>query len=120
MYFILCATLNNPNLYNPPYGPSDTWGDGATDAKITEVTEAAADMFLNWVDRTNDEGTAFADLNWTNREQSSERLSGTIRFRWMNCRLVEIFNQNNFWSDSGSTFAYPSDNEEFACDEFNL
>lgn len=64
---------------------------------VTEVEEAAADMFLNWVYRTLNITDAvgnmgFANVDWRFANNPPDNTNpGDIRFNWVNEVLPEIF-----------------------------
>lgn len=75
--------------------------------EATSIDETGADMFLNWVYRTNDGAIIFAtdpnnnvpgtwngflNKSWTqNTEKNDTSFPGDARMSWMNTVMIEIF-----------------------------
>jgi hypothetical protein len=99
--------VQNRTIYNPE--PPQL--AALTDEEIgklagIEIEETAADMFLNWSYRRLNLG-GFENLQWINKTDSIPDPSGDVRHDWMNCAMVVIFNEYQFWQ-SGNV-AIPSD-----------
>ncbi|MDX2137820.1 MAG: carbohydrate-binding protein, partial [Chloroflexota bacterium] len=81
----------------------------------TEIEEAAADMFLNWVARSTNMAdtngvTGFANRSWIDRTNYSEDpFTGDARNDWMNCAMIALFNQHSgFWGSGTNPVPLPS------------
>jgi len=95
----LPAPVGTPFAFqqNPCTFPN--WEASSTTGSITEIEEAASDMFLNWVYYKNyGNSTAFLDKLWRSSTCyfngcSDPGLSGQIRSNWMNTTMTTLFTQ---------------------------
>jgi hypothetical protein len=87
-----------------PYNFQQNPYNVASAADATEIEEAAADMFLNWVYRKQAEG-GFLNYRWVNAGgevcypngcPDGGRFTGAVRMDWMDDALSAIFTQHNW------------------------
>jgi hypothetical protein len=108
------APIGLPPLNRTPYPLQQnpcTFSDGMAASPtglVTEIEEAAADMFLNWVYWRNNPDEGFQDLRWRYQSYTSGTicnpstgcsdlgLSGQARSTWMNQTMRDLFNEFNW------------------------
>ena len=91
--------------YSPQPNDLPALPDDRKKLNTNEIEETAADMFLNWVTKkigltAPDGSNGFANEVWKNRTTSvpdNTNKPGDRRYQWMNCALIVLFNQHQFW-----------------------